>query len=79
MSDAQRDNRMDRDAYRMFSRGLWLMLLGVLLSVTCLLLMPRLEDGARVALTLSGIAVLLVAGIWTGAGWRMTAPTATED
>lgn len=70
---------MDRDAYRMFSRGLWLMLTGVLLSVLCVLLMPLLDDGARVALALSGIAVLVVAGVWTSAGWRMPPPSASED
>lgn len=79
MSNSQRDNRMDRDAHRMFSRGLWLMLTGVLLSVLCVLLMPRLDEGARVALALSGIAVLAVAGVWTGAGWRMPPPQAPED
>lgn len=79
MSNPQQGNRMDRDAHRMFSRGLWLMLAGVLLSVICILLMPQLDGGARVALALSGIAVLVVTGIWTGAGWRMPPPNASEE
>lgn len=79
MSNPRQDNRMDRDAHRMFSRGLWLMLTGVLLSVLCVLLMPRLDDGGRVVLALSGIAVLAVAGVWTGAGWRVPPPSASED
>jgi len=55
--------RMDGDAYRMFSQGLYLMLFGVLLSVIALILLPAFGQESRVPQLIGGLGILAIAGL----------------
>ncbi|MDQ2070251.1 hypothetical protein [Natronospira bacteriovora] len=66
MSERHNDDchHMDRDACRMFSRGLFLMLTGVCLSVLALLFLPHLSQAGKVSLVLGGVGLSLLLVVW---------------
>jgi small-conductance mechanosensitive channel len=69
MSERHNDklHHMDRDACKLFSRGLFLMLTGVLMSVIALLFQPYLTGLAWPIVVLGGISVALLLVFWPGA------------
>lgn len=70
MSQRQNDDlhHMDRDAYKLFSRGLFLMLAGVLMSVLALLFLPYMTSLGWLAVVLGGVAVAVLLVFWPGGG-----------
>lgn len=68
MSDRQNEklHHMDRDAYRLFSRGLFLMLTGVLMSVLALVFQPYLTSTGWLFVVLGGIGVAVALVFWPG-------------